>query len=99
MMGLALILLIAGAALLVLGLGTVMAAPIVASRTAAASSKPKLERRASGDDRMRALINAQRTAKTRTRGLSHTLTRTGIGLSILSVASLIGGAIAWAMGY
>ena len=99
MIGLALILLIAGVALLVIGLGTVMAAPIVASRAATATSKPKLERRASGDDRMRALISAQRTAKTRTRGLSQTLTRTGVVLSVLSVASFIGGAIAWAMGY
>ena len=55
------LLLITGAILLVLGLGTVMVAPIAATRAAAAASKPKLERRASGDDRMRALINAQRT--------------------------------------
>jgi hypothetical protein len=93
------LLLIVGAILLVLGLGTVMVAPIAATRAAAAASKPKLERRASGDDRMRALINAQRTERSRTKGLAQTLTRSGLILSGLSVASFIGGAIAWAMGY
>ena len=94
-------LLAVGAALLVLALGTVALAPVLASRAAATTSKPQLEklgRRASGDDRMRALISAQRTEKTRARGLSGTLTRAGFVLAILSVLSLLAGVAGMAMG-
>ncbi len=48
---------------------------------------------------MRALITAQRTERTRTRGLSTVLTRTGMILGILSILSLVAGAGAWMMGY
>ena len=87
-----------GAALLVLALGTVALAPVLASRAAAATTKPQLGRRASGDDRMRALISAQRTERTRARGLSGTLTRTGIVLAVLSVLSLLAGVAGMAIG-
>ena len=90
-----------GAALLVLALGTVALAPLVASRAAAATSKPQMEklgRRASGDDRMRALISAQRSERTRASGLSGTLTRTGWVLGILSVLSLLAGIAGIVMG-
>jgi hypothetical protein len=82
----------------VLALGTVALAPVLASRAAAVTTKPQLGRRASGDDRMRALISAQRTERTRARGLSGTLTRTGIVLAVLSVLSLLAGVAGMAMG-
>ncbi|MGI8423085.1 MAG: hypothetical protein ACR2NO_03040 [Chloroflexota bacterium] len=87
-----------GAVLLLLALGTVALAPILASRAASATTKPKLERRASGDDRMRALISAQRTERMRARGLSGTLTRTGILLAVLSMLSLLAGIAGITMG-
>ena len=94
-------LLAVGALLLLLALGTVALAPVMASRADAASSKPQMEklgRRASGDDRMRALITAQRTERTRARGLSGTLTRTGWVLGVLSILSLVAGAAGMLMG-
>ena len=94
----ALPLLALGAVLLVLALGSVALAPVLAARAAAAVTKPQLERRASGDDRMRALISAQRTERTRARGLAGTLTRTGILLGILSIVSLLAGIAGIAMG-
>lgn len=87
-----------GAALLLLALGTVALAPVLASRTAAATTKPRLGRRASGDDRMRALISAQRTERTKARGLSGTLTRAGVVLAVLSVLSLLAGVAGMAIG-
>ena len=90
-----------GAALLVMALGTVALAPVLASRAAAATSKPQMERlgrRASGDDRMRALISAQRAERTRASGLAGTLTRAGWVLGILSIVSLLAGAAGIAMG-
>ncbi|HET7768749.1 MAG TPA: hypothetical protein VFN74_08220 [Chloroflexota bacterium] len=90
-----------GAALLVLALGTVALAPVLASRAAAAASKPQLEklgRRASGDDRMRALISAQRSERSRAHGLSGTLTRTGWVLGFLSIVSLLAGIAGIALG-
>ena len=86
-----------GAALLLLALGTVALAPILASRAAAATTKPQLGRRASGDDRMRALISAQRSERTRAKGLSGALTRTGLVLAVLSVVSLLAGVAGIAM--
>jgi hypothetical protein len=94
-----LLLLIVGAVLLVAGLATVATAPLMASRAASAASKPKLERRASGPDRMRELITSQRTERSRSRTLASTLTRSGVVLGILSVLSLLGGVIAWFVGY
>jgi|SRR6266542_3384296 len=99
MTGLAVPLLVLGGILLVAAIGTVLLAPLLANRAAAVATKPKLERRASGPDRMRALITAQRTERTRTRGLSTVLTRTGMILGILSILSLVAGAGAWMMGY
>jgi hypothetical protein len=99
MTGVALLLLVVGAVLLVLGVVTVALAPVLATRMAATTTKPKLERRASGPDRMRNLINAQRTERTRSRGLASALTRTGIALGILSVLSFGGGIVAWIAGY
>jgi hypothetical protein len=94
-----LLLLALGAVLLLVAAVTIALAPVVASRAAAAVSKPKLERRGSGPDRMRALITSQRTERTRTRGLSTTMTRTGTVLGILSILSLAGGLVAWFVGY
>jgi hypothetical protein len=99
--GFAMELLVLGGALLVLALGTVALAPVLAARAASATSKPlmeKLGRRASGDDRMRALISAQRTERTRSRGLVSTLTRAGWVLAVLSVLSLLAGVAGVALG-
>ena len=90
-----------GAVLLAVALSMVALAPVLASRAAAAASKPqfdKLGRRASGDDRMRALIGAQRSERTRARGLSGTLTRAGWVLGILSIVSLLAGVAGIVMG-
>jgi hypothetical protein len=99
MTGLALLLVAVAGVLLILGLITIALAPRLASRAAATASRPKLERRASGPDRMRALITAQRTERTRRSGLSTALTRTGTVLAVLAVLSFIGGIVAWAMGF
>lgn len=99
MTGLAVPLLVLGGILLTAALGTVLLSPLLATRAAAATAKPRLERRASGPDRMRALITAQRTKRTRSRGLSTALTRTGMMLGILSIVALAGGVAAWVMGY
>lgn len=101
MMGLAALalpLLVLGVALLALALGTVVLAPVLATRVAAGASKPRLERRASGPDRMRTLITAQRTVRSRSQGLAVALKRGGIVLGVLSVLSLTGGLVALAMG-
>ena len=91
-------LLVLGGALLLLALGTVALAPVLGARAASAASKPQLAKRASGDDRMRALITAQRTERTRARGLAGALTRAGVVLAILSVASLLTGIAGIALG-
>ena len=99
MPGLTVPLLVLGGILLAAAIGTVLLAPLLANRAASIASKAKLERRASGPDRMRALITAQRTERTRTRGLSTALTRTGMVLGILSILSLVSGVGTWMMGY
>ena len=102
MTGVALLLLALGAVLLVAALGTIALAPLLASRAAAVAARPQLDklgRRASGDDRMRALISSQLTERKQKRGLSTVLTRTGIVLAVLSVASLVGGGVAWMTGF
>jgi hypothetical protein len=81
-----LLLLVLAGVLLAAGLLTLVLAPILAGRLAATASRPKLERRASGPDRMRALIDAQRTERRRRGSLS-------VGLKRLA-AGLFGGAIA-----
>jgi hypothetical protein len=96
--GVAILLLALGVVLLVAGIALVALAPVAAARMAATTTKPKLERRASGPDRMRNLIMSQRTERSRSKGLSTALTRTGISLGILSLLSLGGGAIAWFTG-
>jgi hypothetical protein len=95
MTGVALLLLSLGAVLLLVAVLTVSLAPLLATRMAATTSKPKLERRASGPDRMRNIIMSQRTERSRSKGLSNALTRTGTLLGVLSVLSLAGGAVAW----
>jgi hypothetical protein len=99
MTGLALLLLAVAGVLLVLGLVTIALAPLMAARAAATTTRPKLERRASGPDRMRVLITAQRTERGRRSGLSTTLTRTGMALSVLAILTFVGGIVAWAMGF
>jgi len=99
MTSLAFPLLVLGALLLAAGAATITLAPIMAGRVAASASKPRLERRGSGPERMRTLITSQRTERSRSRGLSSTLTRTGFVLGVFSVLSLLSGAVAWAMGY
>jgi hypothetical protein len=98
-LGLALVLFVLAGLLLVLGVFSLIFAPILASRVASTTTRPKLERRASGDDRMRALINSQITERKRRSGLSATLARTGRLLSVAAVVSLVAGLIAHFAGY
>src|SRR5437867_4187255 len=97
--GLAVVLFVLAGLLLVLGLVSLLCAPILAGRVAATTTRPKVERRASGDARMRALINAQLTERRRRSGVATTLTRTGTILSIAAVAFLVAGLIAYFTGH
>jgi hypothetical protein len=98
-LGLALTFVILAALLLGLGLAALVLAPLLAGQVAAATARPKLERRASGPERMRRLIEAQRTERARRSALSRALTRTGIALAALSVLLLVAGLAAWIAGY
>ena len=97
--GLALSLFILAGALLVVGITLLALAPLMAARVAATTSRPRLERRASGPDRMRELISAQRTERQKRSSLSGVLTRSGTALSVAAVLALIGGVVAWFAGY
>src|SRR5436309_14212095 len=97
--GLALALFALAGVLLVCGISALIFAPLLAGRVAATTTRPKLERRASGDDRMRALINAQIAERKKRSGLSATLARTGRLLSVAAVVSLVAGLIAHFAGY
>lgn len=94
-----LLLLILGGLLLILGIFAVGLAPVVARRVASRTTRPKLERRASGPDRMRVLINAQRTERKRRSSLATGLTRAGVILFILAIVSLVAGGVTWYLGY
>jgi Na+-transporting methylmalonyl-CoA/oxaloacetate decarboxylase gamma subunit len=98
-LGLALVLFVLAGLLLVIGVVSLMFAPILASRVAATTTRPKLERRASGDDRMRALINAQISERRKRSGLSQSLSRTGIVLAGTAVVLLVAGLVAHFAGY
>lgn len=99
MFSLAVVLLALAGFLLLSGLATLALAPLMATQVAATVTRPKLERRASGPDRMRAIIDAQRAERSRRGTLSQTLSRTGIVLAGGAVLSLVGAAMAWFMGY
>jgi hypothetical protein len=99
MTGLALPLVLLAAFLLVAAAALLLLSPAVAGRVASSTSRPKLERRASGPDRMRNLIAAQRTERARRSILSRTFTRAGVALGIASAITLIAGGIAWLAGY
>jgi|GEM_PF-2080051 Na+-transporting methylmalonyl-CoA/oxaloacetate decarboxylase gamma subunit len=98
-LGLALILFIIAALLLIVGVSVLVLAPVLATRTAAMTARPKLERRASGDERMRALITAQLQQRSRRQTLSTLLTRAGALLSGAAVLLFIGGLAAWLTGH
>ena len=97
-MQLALPLFVLGGALAVVALVTIVLAPVLASRAAAVASRPRLERRASGDDRMRALISAQIDQRYRKRGMTTGLTRTGLAAGIGALASWIAAGLSAALG-
>jgi hypothetical protein len=99
MFGLAVGLFVLAGVLLVVGVSTLIMAPLLAGRVAATTSRPKLERRASGPDRMRTLIHSQISERRQRSGLSVTLTRTGVALAVAAVVSLVGGVIALIAGY
>jgi hypothetical protein len=96
---LALVLFVLTAVFLVCGVSLLILGPILAARVAATTTRPRLERRASGPDRMRTLIMAQRTEKRRRSTLGPALTRTGGVLSAAAAVSLIAGLIAWFTGH
>ena len=98
-LGLALALFVLAGVLLVCGLVAFVFAPLLATRVAATTSRPRLERRASGDDRMRALINAQLAERKKRSGLSTTLSRLSLILLGAAAISLIAALIAWFAGY
>ena len=91
-------LLVLAAALLVAGGSVLVLSPRLAARVASTSSRPRLERRGSGPDRMRALITAQRSERRTRAGLSVGLRRTGIVLAGAAALSLVAGLITWLTG-
>jgi hypothetical protein len=97
--GLAVALFVLAGVLLACGVAALLFAPLVAGRVAATTSRPKLERRASGDDRMRALINAQIAERKKRSGLSATLAGLSKVLFGAAVAALLAGAAAWFTGH
>lgn len=96
---LALVLLVLAGVLLLFGLLALFTAPILAARVASTVSRPRLARRASGPDRMRALISAQRAERQKRTSLSGTLVRAGAALAAAALLSLIGAVAAFLGGY
>ncbi|MDQ3702743.1 MAG: hypothetical protein M3442_17735 [Chloroflexota bacterium] len=91
LLALAVLLLVGGIFLLIL-------APLLASRVASTTTRPRLERRASGPDRMRALINSQRSARRKRSSLATALKRSGVALVGMSVLSLVGAGVLAVLG-
>ena len=98
-LGLALALFALAGLLLVCGVSALLLAPLFAGRIAATTSRPRLERRASGDDRMRALINAQIEERKKRSGLSVALRRLSLMLLGLAVVFLLAGIAAHFAGF
>ncbi len=84
-----LILLFLAGVLLVGGIFLLILAPLLASRVATTTTRPRLERRASGPDRMRALITAQRAARQKRSTLTTVLKRSGVVLVGTAAVSLV----------
>jgi hypothetical protein len=91
MSGLAQALFVLAGILLVLGIMTLVLSPLMAARVAAGTTRPKLERRGTGHDRMSAIIQAQLTERSRRSSLAVGLVRTGVGLAIGAILLLVGG--------
>lgn len=87
------ILLIAAGVFLAGGVLLLALAPVLAGRMAATTSKPKLERRASGPDRMERLIRSQLAERRRRSSFAVTLTRSGAVLVGVAVVALIAGGV------
>ena len=94
----AVVLLLLAAVLLVAGLSMLAVSPLLAARLATTISRPRLERRASGPDRMRALINAQRSERAKRTLFSGGFVRTGLALSAAAVLALVVAIAAWLAG-
>ena len=88
-----LLLCVVAGALLCAGLILLVTAPMLASRVATTTSRPRLAKRASGPDRMRGLIAAQRSARQRRSSLRTTMTRSGVALVGAAAVSLIAAGI------
>ncbi len=88
-----LILCVVAGALLCAGLILLVVAPMLASRVASTTSRPRLAKRASGPDRMRGLIAAQRSARQKRSSLQTAMTRSGVVLLGAAAASLVAAGI------
>jgi hypothetical protein len=87
------ILLVAAGVFLAGGVLLLALAPVLAGRLATTASKPKLERRASGPDRMEKLIRSQLDERRRRSSFAVTLTRSGAVLVGVAVVALIAGGV------
>jgi hypothetical protein len=87
------VLLIVAGVLLAGGVLMLILAPLLAGRMAATASRPKLERRASGPDRMRARINAQIDERRRRRSFAVDVTRGGVVLLGAGAVALVAGGV------
>jgi hypothetical protein len=99
MSGLAQALFVLAGVLLVLGVMTLVLSPVMAARVASGTTRPKLERRGTGPDRMSAIIHAQIAERSRRSSMAVGLVRTAVGLAIVAVALLVGGVVALVGGY
>jgi hypothetical protein len=79
--------------LLVGGLLLLVMAPVLSSRLAATTSQPRLERRASGPDRYRSIINAQLSERKRRSSYAVRLTRGGAVLVGVALLTLVAGGV------
>jgi hypothetical protein len=78
---------------LVGGLLLLMMAPVLSNRLASTTSQPRLERRASGPDRYRTIINAQIGERKRRSSYAVRLTRGGAVLVGVALLSLVAGGV------
>jgi hypothetical protein len=99
MPGLAQTLFVLAGVLLVVGVVTLVISPRMAARVAATTTRPKLERRGTGPDRMSAIIHAQIAERSRRSSMAVGLVRTGVGLAIGAVVLLLGAVVALVGGY
>ena len=75
------------------GLLLLVMAPVLSNRLAATTSQPRLERRASGPDRYRSIVNAQLSERKKRSSYAGRLTRGGAVLVCVALVTLVAGGV------